>query len=251
MKLKLESLEQSYPVAQIRRQVIDQITLTVEEGTFISIIGPSGCGKSTLFNIISGLERPTAGRVIKDGREITGETGYVSYMLQKDCLFPWRTVLENAVLSAEVAGENKRKALERAEELLSVFGLKGYANEYPARLSGGMRQRAALLRTVMANQDLWLLDEPMGSLDALTRERMQDWLLGILEQFPKTVLFITHSIDEAVYLSDRVVVFSPRPARIKDELTIHLPRPRKRELMTSESFLQAKRWLWEKLHEEE
>ncbi|PTX64331.1 ABC-type nitrate/sulfonate/bicarbonate transport system ATPase subunit [Melghirimyces profundicolus] len=250
MKLEMEALEQSYASPTGERRVIDRVDLKVEEGEFVSLIGPSGCGKSTLFNLVSGLERPLGGRIRKDGSDITGATGHVSYMPQKDCLFPWRTVVENASLAAEVAGKDKKKARERAERLLPVFGLEDFAGEYPARLSGGMRQRAALLRTVMADRDLWLLDEPMGALDALTRERIQDWLLQILSRFPRTVLFITHSVDEAVYLSDRVVVLTPRPARVKGELSITLPRPRTREQMTSEAFLQAKQWLWEKLHED-
>ncbi|GGA43042.1 ABC transporter [Kroppenstedtia guangzhouensis] len=246
--LQLEKLTHSYPSPEGMRQVVDGIDLTVEMGEFVSIIGPSGCGKSTLFNLISGLERPSAGRVLIGGMDITGCTGHVSYMPQKDCLFPWRTVLENVTLAVEVAGGKKQDARHRAEELFPVFGLEGFAHEYPARLSGGMRQRAALLRTVMADQELWLLDEPMGALDALTRERMQDWLLGILKRFPRTVLFITHSIDEAIYLSDRVVVLTPRPARTRAILNVELPRPRRREQMATEAFLRHKQWLWEKLN---
>ncbi|MFD1394521.1 ABC transporter ATP-binding protein [Kroppenstedtia eburnea] len=250
MKLQLENLSHAYPSPEGMRQVVEGIDLTVEQGEFLSIIGPSGCGKSTLFNLISGLERPAAGRVLAGGVDITGRTGHVSYMPQKDSLFPWRTVLENATLAVEVAGGNKKDARRRAEELLPVFGLESFAHESPARLSGGMRQRAALLRTVMADQDLWLLDEPMGALDALTRERMQDWLLGILKRFPRTVLFITHSIDEAIYLSDRVLVLTPRPARIQEILQVELPRPRQREQLATDAFLRHKQWLWEKLNQE-
>lgn len=251
MKIAINDVSKSYPTPTGKLQTLDSINLSVAAGEFVSLIGPSGCGKSTLFNIISGLERPDQGIVKKDGENITGQTGHVGYMLQKDCLFPWRTVLDNAVVGVEVQGQLRRVAKERARELLPVFGLDGFADEYPMRLSGGMRQRVALLRTVMMNRDVWLLDEPFGALDSLTRDRMQEWLLEIWSRFHRSILFITHSIDEAVYLSDRVYVLSPRPARIIGEWRIDLPRPRRRDLVTDARFLRYKEQLLEKLHEQD
>lgn len=248
MKIILDNLYKTYRSPAGELPTLNGINLTVGEGEFVSLIGPSGCGKSTIFNIISGLERPDRGNVQIDGRDITGQTGHVSYMLQNDCLFPWRTVIDNATVGAEVLGHSRKQARERARELLPVFGLAQFADEYPARLSGGMRQRAALLRTVMMDRDVWLLDEPFGALDALTRDRMQEWLLNIWEQFHRSIVFITHSIDEAIYLSDRVYVLSHRPAEVSGEWRIDLPRPRHRELVTDERFLRYKEQLLEKLH---
>lgn len=251
MKIKIHRLSKTYSSPAGVLPTLRGIDLSVREGEFVSLIGPSGCGKSTLFNIISGLERPDRGVVKKDGRDITGQPGHVSYMLQKDCLFPWRTVLDNAIVGAEVQGMPRQQAREKARELLPVFGLERFADEYPARLSGGMRQRVALLRTAVMDRDVWLLDEPFGALDALTRDRMQEWLLGIWEQFHRSILFITHSIDEAIYLSDRVYVLSRRPAAVTDEWKIDLPRPRPRSLVTDERFLRYKEHLLKALYGQE
>lgn len=249
MKLEVQEIQQTYVSNGESLPTLEQLNLSASTGEFVSLIGPSGCGKSTLFNIISGLDQPDAGEVLIDDHEITGRTGHVSYMMQKDLLFPWRTVLDNAIIGAEVQGISRKKAHRRAQELLPAFGLEHFADEYPAKLSGGMRQRVALLRTVMMKQDIWLLDEPFGALDAMTRDRMQEWLLEICETFRPLVLFITHSIDEAVYLSDRVYVLSDRPARIKDEVIIDLPRPRRREMVTQERFLYFKERLLQELYE--
>lgn len=249
MNLEVKHIEKTYASGGRLLPTLEKIDLSVQDGEFVSLIGPSGCGKSTLFNIISGLERPDYGEVRIDGENVIGQTGHVSYMMQKDLLLPWRTVLDNAILGAEVRGQSRRKARARARELLPVFGLESFAGEYPARLSGGMRQRVALLRTVMSGQNIWLLDEPFGALDAMTRDRMQEWLLGICEKFRSAVLFITHSIDEAVYLSDRVYVLSDRPARVKKIVNIDLPRPRRRGMVTDERFLHYKEHLLRELYE--
>lgn len=251
MKVLLRDIHKTYRIPAGDLPVLQGIDLEIRTGEFVSLIGPSGCGKSTVFNILSGLERPDGGSVMLDGKEVTGRTGHVSYMMQRDCLLPWRTVLDNAILGEEIRGIPRRKAREKARELLPVFGLSDFADEYPARLSGGMRQRAALLRTAMDGRDLWLLDEPFGSLDALTREQMQDWLLGIRDRFGHTIGLITHSIDEAIYLSDRIYVLTPRPARVREIVTVALPRPRSRRMVTQEVFLRCKERLWQLLHEEE
>lgn len=226
-------------------------TLQIPEGRFISIIGPSGCGKSTLFNIIAGLTKPTYGQVLLDGQDIMGKTGHVGYMLQKDLLLPWRTILENIVLGLEVKGGKRKDNVAKAIPLINKYGLKGFENHYPNELSGGMRQRAALLRTVLYDSEIILLDEPFGALDAQTRLIMQNWLLQIWADLKKTILFVTHDIDEAIYLSDDIYVLSPRPGRLKTKITVDLPRPRTAETMSSTSYVELKQLLLALLKDED
>lgn len=226
-------------------------TLQIPEGRFISIIGPSGCGKSTLFNIIAGLIKPTYGQVLLDGQDIMGKTGHVGYMLQKDLLLPWRTILENIVLGLEVKGGKRKDNIAKAMPLINKYGLKGFENHYPNELSGGMRQRAALLRTVLYDSEIILLDEPFGALDAQTRLMMQNWLLQIWADLKKTILFVTHDIDEAIYLSDDIYVLSPRPGRLKTKITVDLPRPRTAETMSSTSYVELKQLLLALLKDED
>lgn len=221
----------------------------VEEGRFVSIIGPSGCGKSTLFNIMAGLMPPTTGDVLVDGKSIVCKAGTVGYMLQKDLLLPWRTILDNIILGLEVRGVPKRQAVRRALPLMERYGLGGFEEHYPNELSGGMRQRAALLRTILYDRDILLLDEPFGALDAQTRFSMQNWLLDIWKDFGKTVLFVTHDIDEAIYLSDDIYVFSPRPGRVRAKITVTIERPRKPEDMTTPQFMELKHHLLDLLAE--
>lgn len=224
-------------------------SLAIEEGRFASIIGPSGCGKSTLFHIIAGLMAPTSGIVRADGENIVCKAGHVGYMLQKDMLLPWRTILENIILGMEIRGVPRREAEERAMPLIEKYGLKGFDGHYPKELSGGMRQRAALLRTLLYDRDIILLDEPFGALDAQTRLSMQNWLLEIWRDFKKTILFVTHDIDEAIYLSDDIYVFSPRPGHIKAKISVNIERPRKTEDMTSPEFVELKHHLLDLLYE--
>jgi len=216
-------------------------SLEVDEGEFVSIVGPSGCGKSTLFNIVSGLIRPTAGHVLLDGRDVTGTTGHVGYMLQKDLLLPWRTVTENIVLGAALHGRVSRRNREEATALAERYGLAGFVDHYPHALSGGMRQRVALMRTLAFHKDVMLLDEPFGALDSQTRLRMQQWLLDVWADQGRTILFITHDVDEAIFLSDRVHVMSARPGHIRASFEIGLDRPRSFELLTSDAFTELKR----------
>lgn len=219
------------------------VSLTLAEGEFVAVVGPSGCGKSTLFNIISGLHLPDAGTVHIDGEDYTGRTGRVSYMHQKDLLLPWRTILDNVCLPLVVKGLNWRQARAQAAPYFPDFGLAGFERRYPAQLSGGMRQRAALLRTYLFASDIMLLDEPFGALDALTRRKMQLWLLSTLERYQTSVLLITHDVEEALLLSDRVYVLSARPARVKLELKVDLPRPRSEETVMAPGFIALKRRL--------
>ncbi|MBW0119202.1 ABC transporter ATP-binding protein [Pseudonocardia abyssalis] len=213
--------------------VLDGVSFDVAPGEFVSLIGPSGCGKSTLFDVVAGLHRPDAGRVVVDGEDATGRVDPFAYMPQQDLLFPWRTVLDNTALGLEVAGVPRREARRRAGELFAPFGLAGFEQARPAELSGGMRQRAALLRTVVQDRAVLLLDEPFGALDSLTRADLQTWLDDVRAGFGWTVLLITHDIREAVRLSDRVVVLGPRPTRVRREVAVDLPRPR---AVTSPAF---------------
>lgn len=242
MKVAVENLAHWFegPDGQLTH-ALARIDLAVSEGEFVCILGPSGCGKTTLFNIIAGLLHPTQGRVTSDGRDISGQTGVVGYQLQKDLLLPWRTVLDNVILGLEVMGVPKREARQRVLPLMERYGLKGFEHHYPGALSGGMRQRVALMRTLLYDRDVILLDEPFAALDAQTRSRMQEWLLQVWSEFRKTVLFVTHDIEEAIFLADRIFVLSHRPARVVEEVPIELQRPRDRELTLSRAFIEIKR----------
>lgn len=210
--------------------------LNAQPGEFVTILGPSGCGKSTLFHIITGLLAPTTGTVSVDGQEINDTRGHVAYMPQGDQLLPWRSILDNVTLGMEVDGVSKKDARERAAKLLKQFGLGDYLESGPKELSGGMRQRAAFIRTMLFPRDVLLLDEPLGALDAQTRLLMQEWLLDVWTNDKKTVLFITHDVDEAVFLSDRVYVMSARPGRMIGEVRVDLPRPRLPEVRETAAY---------------
>ncbi len=242
-KLSLEKIDSTYFSGENLLPVLKNISLHVDAGEFISVLGPSGSGKSTILKIAAGLLKPDRGRVFIDGVEVTGQSRLVGYMPQQDSLFPWKTLKQNAVLPLIAAGWGKQKAYVRVEDLLPVFGLNGFADYYPGQLSGGMRQRAALLRTMLIECDLMLLDEPFAALDALTRENMQDWLLTIWENFKRSVLFVTHSIDEAIYLSDRIYVISERPGRNVLEQTVDIIRPRSKAVVTTPIFTAYKKLL--------
>lgn len=246
MGLSLRGLSKSYfnPRKNQSMEVFHSLDLEVETGSFVSLIGPSGCGKSTICNLLAGIEVPDTGEILLDGEAIHGTLGNVGYMPQKDLLLPWRTLLENVILGCEILHQDKRKARVEAKEWLNQFGLSPFSEHYPHQLSGGMRQRGALLRTILFGKKTLLLDEPFGALDALTRQEMQRWLLRIWNRTRHTVLLITHDIDEAILLSDKVVVLSQRPARIIHEFKIPFPHPRDPEdLLLSNVALDLKRQL--------
>jgi ABC-type nitrate/sulfonate/bicarbonate transport system ATPase subunit len=234
MSLSLQHISKTFTENDRTTPAVDDVSFTAAPGEFITLIGPSGSGKSTVFNLITGLLKPDQGQILLNGASINGRTGLVGYMPQRDLLLPWRTVLDNVILGPEIEHKNLKLARDHARELLPLFGLEAFADVYPPTLSGGMRQRAALLRTFLSERDVMLLDEPFGALDALTRRDLQRWLLSVWERFKTTILFITHDVREAVILADRVLVFSPRPGRIQQELMIDLPRPRDE---TSEAFI--------------
>ncbi|HLU76050.1 MAG TPA: ABC transporter ATP-binding protein [Nonomuraea sp.] len=229
--------------------VLDGIDLSARTGEFVSVIGPSGSGKSTLLNILAGLDTADAGRVELDGRLLEPGRHAVAYMPQRDTLLPWRSVLDNVALPLQIQGVGRAAARERARELLPAFGLDGFERAHPFTLSGGMRQRAALARTIIQDRSTLLLDEPFGALDSLTRSEMQEFLLSVWARYERTVLFVTHDIREATYLSDRVLVLSGRPARVVRTLDIDLPRPRTIELTTTPEFARLEALLLQALRD--
>jgi len=245
MELAVEiiNLSKSYTLNNKELRVLENVNLQAEQGKFVSIIGPSGCGKSTLFRTIAGLEKDFTGSVHVNGSDVRNSRPYIAYMLQKDLLLPWRTVKKNIILPLELSGKLKNTDTGFIHKMISEFGLEDFIDAYPDELSGGMRQRVALLRTWLMEGSVMLLDEPFGALDALTRNHMQDWLTGIWEKHRKTVLFITHDIEEAVYLSDEVYVMGPRPGTIIGKLCIDLERPRKRNMVYTPVFIEYKRHL--------
>ncbi|MCL5985976.1 MAG: ABC transporter ATP-binding protein [Actinobacteria bacterium] len=236
VKIEVVGLHKSYMLDGLLIEVLGDINIHACEEEFVSIIGPSGCGKSTLFNIICGLQAPDSGNIYLNGTEISGKTGMVGYMLQKDLLLPWRKVIDNVILGLELSMNDRKKNIETARELLTTFGLEGFENAYPASLSGGMRQRAALLRTYLLGREVMLLDEPFGALDAITRSELQDWLLKVWDRFKKTILFVTHDVEEAAYLSDRIYIMTARPGKIKEETKVNMPRPRNRDITDKIEF---------------
>lgn len=240
MKIVLEDIYKSYRAGKREVKALSGVSINVGSGEFVSIIGPSGCGKSTLFKIICGLTAPDRGSVLINGSLVYSPGEVLSYMPQKDLLMPWRTVLENVLLPVKIRGEDLKRGREEALGLFPLFGLEGFENSYPRELSGGMSQRAALLRTVLAGRELMLLDEPFGSLDAITRFGMQQWLQEIWLKLNRTVIFITHDVDEAIFLSDRIYVMSPRPGSLKACLEVTIPRPRSSSAVTGEGFVKLK-----------
>lgn len=215
MKLQVQDLTFSYEATTI----LNEISFSVKTGEFVSLLGPSGCGKSTILKLLTGILTPDGGTIALDGKNIQGISEHFAYMPQNDLLFPWNTILENVCLHAQIHGnleETKKEALKN----FPAFGLSGYENAYPSALSGGMRQRAAFLRTALCRADILLLDEPFGALDVITRSEMQDWLLTLRKQLKKTVLLVTHDMDEALYLSDRILIMNPSPAGITKELIL-------------------------------
>lgn len=222
-------------------QVLKDISIELNKGELVCLLGVSGGGKTTLFNIISGLLPPDNGKVLLDGKDVTSCPGHVSYMLQKDLLLPYRTIEDNVALPLLLKGMKKREARMKISPMFSQFGLEGTQKKYPSQLSGGMRQRAALFRTYMFSKDVALLDEPFSALDTITKSSMHKWYLGIMEQIRLSTLFITHDIDEAILISDRIYLLSGSPGEIRGEIIIREPKPRRDDFNLTEEFLEYKR----------
>ena len=222
-------------------QIIERISLHLQEGELVSLLGVSGGGKTTLFNIIAGLKEPDEGHVYLEETEITGKPGNVSYMLQKDLLLPYRTIEDNVALPLLIRGMDKKEARERVSAYFEEFGLEGTQKKYPAQLSGGMKQRAALLRTYLFSEKVALLDEPFSALDMLTKSAVHEWYLNVMQKIKLSTLFITHDIDEAVLLSDRIYLLTGKPGTLTKEIVIKEPKPRRKDFSLSEEFLNYKR----------
>lgn len=221
--------------------VLKNISIELNQGELVCLLGVSGGGKTTLFNIISGLLIPDNGRVLLDGNDITNKPGHISYMLQKDLLLPYRTIEDNAALPLLLKGMNKKEARMQVTQLFSQFGLEGTQKKYPSQLSGGMRQRAALLRTYMFSKDVALLDEPFSALDTLTKSSMHKWYLNVMDKIQLSTLFITHDIDEAILISDRIYLLSGSPGEITEEIIIKENKPRGDDFNLTEEFMEYKR----------
>ena len=250
-KLLVQNVTKTFGSGRESLETLATIDLTLAKGEFVSVIGPSGCGKSTLFNIIAGVEEPTSGTIAIDGEVGSIRAGKTGYMPQQPLLLPWRTVEENVMLGLDVQRISREKARREAHDLLKHFELAEFAQNYPSTLSGGMRQRAALLRTVLFNKSFLLLDEPFGALDALTRLACQMWLLKLWHEFHSSVLFITHDVREAILLSDRIYVLSARPARVLRIVDIDLPRPRQPEHLALPQSVQLEQALMSILMKEQ
>ena len=229
------------------QEVLKDVTLELHDNELVSLLGVSGGGKTTLFNVISGLLKPEEGQVILDGKDITGQPGNVSYMLQKDLLLPYRTVEDNVALPLIIKGEKKKEARKKVRPYFAEFGLEGTEKKYPSQLSGGMRQRAALLRTYMFSDKIALLDEPFSALDTLTKSAMHKWYLKVMEQIHLSTIFITHDIDEAILLSDRIYLLTGQPGKITGEIKICQPKPRREDFNLTPEFLEYKRQILEEL----
>lgn len=242
--LKAEKVNKSFG----EKQVLQDVSITLNQGEIVSLLGVSGAGKTTLFNVLSGIYKPDSGRVLLNGSDITGKPGEISYMLQKDLLFPYRKVIDNVCLPLILKGKSKKEARKIADPYFATFGLEGEQMKYPSQLSGGMRQRAALLRTYLSSKGVALLDEPFSALDTITKSKMHKWYLAVMEEINLSTVFITHDIDEAILLSDRIYILSGQPGTIRDEVVIDVPKPREKDFALSDEFLTYKRRIVESLH---
>lgn len=235
--LSVEKIKKSFG----DRTIIDDVNLSLQKGELVSLLGVSGAGKTTLFNCISGILTPDSGKIVLSGEDITGKPGRISYMLQKDLLLPYKKIIDNVSLPLLLSGMKKKEAREKAAAHFEAFGIAGTENCYPAELSGGMRQRAALLRTYLASSGVALLDEPFSALDTITRSAMHTWYLSVMEKIDLSTIFITHDIDEAILLSDRILILSGSPGTIAKEIVIEEPKPRRKDFNLTKEFIDYKK----------
>ena len=255
IKIRARDVRMDFAIADERGRkqqiaALQDFNLDIREGEFFTLLGPSGCGKSTFLNVLAGLARKTGGSISIDGQPASGINREQGVVFQGYALFPWRTVLQNIEVGLEIRKIPKRERRETAEQFLHLVGLSGFGQRYPHELSGGMRQRVAIARSLAYSPSLLLMDEPFAALDAQTREILQSELLRIWEQHKTTIVFITHSLDEAIYLSDRIAVMTHRPGRIKSVLDIALPRPRPAEIRHAPAFVQLREQAWDVLRDE-
>jgi NitT/TauT family transport system ATP-binding protein len=252
IKLQAVGLRHEYyqPRTGGRLLALDNINLQVEDGEFVTIVGPSGCGKTTFINLCDGLLKPTAGQISIDGMQVTGPGIDRGMVFQDSCLMPWRTVFKNVIFGLECQKLDNTEGQERARKFINLVGLQGFEDHYPHELSGGMQQRCNLARALTVDPKILIMDEPFAALDAQTREIMQMELLRIWNEARKTILFITHQINEAIYLADRVIVFGSRPGKVKQTIKVDIPRPRPLAVKRSKQFLDYEDNLWNMIEEE-
>ena len=243
-KLEVNHISKSFD----GKPVLQDVSITLNRGELVCLLGVSGGGKTTLFHIISGLLQPDSGAIVLDGKDITHQPGHISYMLQKDLLLPYRTIEDNVALPLLLQGKKKKEARSQVSPLFAQFGLEGTQKKYPAQLSGGMRQRAALLRTYLFSQEVALLDEPFSALDTLTKSAIHRWYLDVMQNIQLSTLFITHDIDEAILLSDRIYLLSGSPGEITGEIVVQEPKPRRSDFNLTAEFLDYKRQILALLH---
>lgn len=241
--LSVENVSKSFD----KKEVLKDTCFSLNKGELVCILGLSGSGKTTLFNIIAGLEKPDSGKILLNNEDITGQTGKISYMLQKDLLFPYYTILDNVILPLIIRGEKKEEAQKKAIPLFADFGIDGTQKQYPSELSGGMKQRAALLRTYLFSSDIMLLDEPFSALDMITKQSLHKWYLEMISKLNTSTVFITHDIDEAILLSDRILIIGGTPARIQKEIPVTQPKPRNNNFNFSQEFLTIKKEICQEL----
>jgi len=250
--LAFENVSFTYPHANKPTTVFDKVHLSIYEKEFVTILGPSGAGKSTFFRLAAGLEQPESGGITIQGKKEINRLGKIGYMPQQDLLFPWRTVLENSLLPLEIKGIDKKEATERVKQHMKRFGLEGTEHHYPHQLSGGMRQRVSFLRAVLGGNDILLLDEPFSALDSMTRFMMQEWLLDQWHEWEKTIIFITHDVEEAIFLSDRIFMLTHPPIEGDiDEVNVPISRPRIEEHRSEATFMKLKQDLFKKMRAKE
>ncbi len=246
----LEDVTKVYEKAGQSQRVLDGCTFRVERGKLTVVMGPSGCGKTVLINIIAGYEKPTSGRVLIDENPVDGPGADRLVVFQESALFPWMTVYSNVIFGCQVRGVSKGETKERAEHILKKVGLYEFRDKYPSQLSGGMQRRAELARAMINDPKIMILDEPFRGLDAMTRELMQEFYVGLFEEIGRTNLFVTHEVDEAIFLADRIVILSYQPGTVKAEIDIDLPRPREFHIIASQRFMEIREQIIELLYEE-
>ncbi|MGL4335730.1 MAG: ABC transporter ATP-binding protein [Turicibacter sp.] len=249
VKVAIDNVVKSFSNRNEEVVALNGINLDIHENEFITVVGPSGCGKSTLLNIIAGLSKPTQGKVYCDGKEVVGTGSDRGVVFQQYALFPWLTVKKNVMFGLEIQGKSKAEAAEISEYYIKMVGLQEFANHYPKELSGGMKQRVAIARAYAVNPSILLMDEPFGALDAQTRTQLQEELIKAWEKERKTCFFITHDVDEAIFLGSRVIIMSARPGRIKEIVDIDIPHPRNHGTKLSKEFLTIKNYIWSRVYE--
>jgi NitT/TauT family transport system ATP-binding protein len=250
-KISVREVSKVFPLKTEEFVALDRVSLDIAENEFVTLVGPSGCGKSTLLNILGGLETPTAGEALVDGADVTGPGPERGVIFQQYALFPWLTVRQNVEFGLKTARMPRAERRERAEYFIRMVGLEQFADALPKMLSGGMKQRCAIARAYAVNPSILLMDEPFGALDALTRVRLQEQLLETWSQERRTVMFITHDVDEAVYLANRVIVMAARPGRIFDVVEVDLPYPRTEEMRLSPEFAALRNRVWHSVYHQD